>query len=97
VTEGAALGTDTVRASVGFTLSGNVENLVLTGAAAINGTGNTLANVLTGNTAANVLAGGLGNDTYVVGAGDTVTELVGQGPTPCSRPLHGPWAPTWRT
>jgi Ca2+-binding RTX toxin-like protein len=39
------------------------ENLVLTGSAAINGTGNTRANVLTGNAGANLLAGGHGNDT----------------------------------
>jgi Ca2+-binding RTX toxin-like protein len=79
VTEGAGLGTDTVRAGVSYTLAGNVENLVLTGTGAINGTGNLLANVLTGNAAANVLTGGLGDDTYVVGVGDTVVELASQG------------------
>jgi Ca2+-binding RTX toxin-like protein len=55
-------GTDLVRASVAFTLGNNVENLTLTGAAAINGTGNSLANVITGNNAANVLSGLVGND-----------------------------------
>ena len=35
--------------SVTYTLGANVENLVLTGAAAINGTGNALTNILTGN------------------------------------------------
>ncbi len=74
VTENASEGTDTVRASVTWTLGANVEHLVLTGSAAINGTGNTLANDLYGNGAANTLAGGSGNDRYYVGVGDTVTE-----------------------
>jgi Ca2+-binding RTX toxin-like protein len=64
---------------VTHTLAANVENLTLTGTAAINGTGNALDNVLTGNSAANVLTGGAGNDTYVVGTGDTVTENVNEG------------------
>jgi Ca2+-binding RTX toxin-like protein len=72
-------GTDLVQASVTYTLSANVENLELTGAAAIVGTGNTLANIITGNSAASTLAGGAGNDTYVVGTGDTVAELASQG------------------
>jgi Ca2+-binding RTX toxin-like protein len=80
-------GTDLVQASVSFALGANVENLTLTGAAAINGTGNTLANVITGNAAANVLAGGagtdslnggLGNDTYVLESGnDPVNDTGG--------------------
>jgi Ca2+-binding RTX toxin-like protein len=63
-------GTDTVRSSVSYTLGGFVERLVLTGSAAINGTGNALANSLTGNAAANMLNGGSGNDTLVGAAGD---------------------------
>ena len=72
VTEASNGGTDTVYASVMWTLGSNVENLVLTGSSAISGTGNTLANVLTGNSAANTLAGLAGNDTYIGGAGNDV-------------------------
>jgi Ca2+-binding RTX toxin-like protein len=79
VTEAAGAGTDTVQSSVTWTLGANVENLTLTGTTAINGTGNTLDNVLTGNSGANVLTGGAGNDTYVVGTGDTVTEQASAG------------------
>ena len=79
VTEQANDGTDTVQSRVSYTLGANVENLVLTGTDAIDGTGNSLSNSLTGNSAANVLTGGAGNDTYVVGAGDTVVEAANEG------------------
>ena len=87
-TSAVAAEIDTVRSSASFTLGVNVENLVLIGNAAINGTGNSLANVLTGNGAANTLnggtgadklIGGLGNDTYVTDGGDTLTEAVNGG------------------
>ncbi|BBF94060.1 hypothetical protein BLTE_27450 [Blastochloris tepida] len=74
VREAAGAGTDTVKASVSFTLGANVENLTLTGKAAIDGNGNGLDNVITGNAAANVIEGGAGNDTLAGGAGiDTVS------------------------
>lgn len=79
VTELTGEGRDAVRASVTWTLGANVEDLVLTGSAAINGTGNALDNVLYGNDGANVLAGGAGNDRYYVGAGDSVTEASSAG------------------
>lgn len=79
VIEALNAGIDTVRSAVTHTLASNVENLILTGTGAINGTGNALDNVLTGNSAANVLTGGAGNDTYVVGTGDTTVEATNGG------------------
>ncbi len=71
---------DNVESSVSYTLSANLENLTLTGTAAINGSGNSLDNVITGNSAANVLAGGAGNDVYVVdNVADTVIEAADEG------------------
>ena len=67
-------GTDTVKIGTTYTLGANVENLVLTGASAVNGTGNAFDNTLTGNGAANSLSGGDGNDILIGGAGaDTLT------------------------
>ncbi|MGH6614177.1 hypothetical protein [Sphingomonas sp.] len=64
-------GADTVESSIDFSLAtlGAVENLTLTGAAAINGTGNALNNNMRGNVAANTLYGGDGNDVLDGGAG----------------------------
>jgi Ca2+-binding RTX toxin-like protein len=79
VTELANEGTDTVQSSITYTLGANVENFTLTGTANLNGTGNALDNILTGNGGINVLTGWAGNDTYVVGAGDTVVESLNEG------------------
>jgi serralysin len=79
VNELAGQGTDTVVTALTHTLAAHVENLLLTGTAIINGTGNALNNVLTGNSAANVLTGGAGDDTYVVDAADTTIEALGGG------------------
>jgi Ca2+-binding RTX toxin-like protein len=63
-------GHDDVQSSVSYSLAGQfIEDLTLTGGAAINATGNTLDNALTGNGAANKLVGGLGNDTLTGGGG----------------------------
>ncbi|MFM2275239.1 MAG: hypothetical protein RL211_1111, partial [Pseudomonadota bacterium] len=74
-TEAAAAGTDTVQSAVTWTLATNLENLTLTGIAAVNGTGNTVDNVLLGNAGVNVLTGNAGNDTLNGGAG--ADSLVG--------------------
>lgn len=88
VIESADSGTDAVETTATFTLPDHVENLRLSGDAAINGTGNDLPNIIVGNDAANVLrggggydilAGGLGNDSYVDDGEDTLQELVDQG------------------
>lgn len=72
-------GTDLVRASLSHTMALHVENLTLTGSAAVNGTGNGLANQITGNAAANVLSGAGGNDTLSGGAGnDTLNGGAGE-------------------
>ena len=77
VTEKAGEGTDIVQSSVTTTLGANVENLTLTGAAAIDGTGNGLGNILRGNGAANILSGLDGNDTLYAGNGDEAHGGVG--------------------
>ena len=64
--------TDTLVATSSTVLPTGIENLRLDGTAAINGTGNTGANVITGNTGANVLKGGGGIDT-LTGLGDRDT------------------------
>ena len=79
VVEVANGGADTLLSDATYTLGANVENLTLTGVAAISGTGNALGNVLTGNSGANVLTGLAGDDSYYVGAGDTVVEAANGG------------------
>lgn len=55
-------------------LAAGIENLILLGAGAIGGTGNTLNNVVVGNSAGNAIAGGGGNDTLDgKGGADTLT------------------------
>jgi Ca2+-binding RTX toxin-like protein len=80
VNENLNAGTDTIFSSVGFTLGVNVENLILTGGADIDGAGNQLDNVITGNAGNNILNGGSGNDRYIFNQGggvDTIIDMQG--------------------
>lgn len=65
-------GIDTILSSISYSLKLNVENVTLTGTAALNGTGNTLNNILTGNDGANILNGGVGADTLIGGLGNDI-------------------------
>src|SRR5262245_59159806 len=87
VMEFAGEGSDTVWASIDYTLGNQVENLTLFNIGGINGTGNDLDNVIVGNDSTNFLNGGGGADTIAGGNGDDVidgganadTMLGGQG------------------
>lgn len=80
---------DTIQSSVSYTQPDGVENIILTGSANINATGNALDNVITGNKGKNVLDGGAGadtliggkgNDTYIIDTlGDHITEDLNAG------------------
>ncbi|MBA5802996.1 calcium-binding protein [Rhizobium changzhiense] len=82
VDESRGGGTDTVKASISFSLAdtahaiGTIENLTLTETANLSATGNNTANVLTGNDGNNFLNGGKGNDRLVGGLGND--KLIGK-------------------
>ena len=82
ITEASGAGTDEVDSFVSYTLASNVyvETLVALGTAAIDLTGNALANTIVGNSAANVLDGGTGADRLTGSGGvDTFVYRTGGG------------------
>jgi Ca2+-binding RTX toxin-like protein len=65
-------GIDTVvvnYASGSYSLAADLENIILGGTAALNGTGNALNNTITGNSGNNIIDGGKGADILTGGAG----------------------------
>ncbi|MBS0423308.1 MAG: hypothetical protein JSR71_02530 [Proteobacteria bacterium] len=72
VTENADEGADTVQSAISYTLGGNIENLTLLGTSKLNGTGNSLANILMGNSSSNTLEGQEDNDSLNGGGGNDI-------------------------
>jgi Ca2+-binding RTX toxin-like protein len=69
--EAAGEGYDVIRSWIAeYTLGANIESLQLQGTEDLNGTGNSLGNIMQGNLGANVIDGGLGVDTLTGGGGD---------------------------
>ncbi len=78
ILELAGGGRDKVMASVAVNMAAEVEDLLLTGTAALAANGNALANAMTGNVGANRLNGGGGDDTLAGAAGsDTLDGGLG--------------------
>jgi len=72
-------GIDTVESTITYALPMFIEKLTLKGTAAIDGTGNDLANRLAGNDANNVLSGGAGDDViYGNGGADILIGGAGR-------------------
>ncbi len=69
IVEAADEGIDEVRSTLGHVLGATFERLTLLGTAAIDGTGNDLANAITGNSAANRLHGAAGDGSLVGNGG----------------------------
>ena len=77
--ENANEGIDTVYADIDYTLSGNLEQLIMReGSAALNGAGDSGNNVMIGNSAINTIYGNGGADTlYGFGGGDSLVGGAG--------------------
>jgi Ca2+-binding RTX toxin-like protein len=81
VEELAGQGTDTVRSSIDYTLTANVENLTLTGFSDLNGNGNEMNNIISGNSGNNTINAGDGAD--IVNAGSATTSSAAATATTC--------------
>ncbi len=82
VVEQAGGGSDTVRSALGVIILANhpnVENAALLGSEPSSIIGTSGNNILDGSmsNASNTLVGGFGNDTYIVGPGDTIMDAAG--------------------
>jgi Ca2+-binding RTX toxin-like protein len=75
IMELAGEGYDLVQSSISFVLGDTLEDLTLTGAADLAGTGNASINTLRGNAGSNRLDGGLGSDYFSGGAGSDTFVL----------------------
>jgi Ca2+-binding RTX toxin-like protein/methionine-rich copper-binding protein CopC len=78
VTELASEGVDTVQSTISYILGANLENLILAGVSAINGTGNATGNNIVGNSGNNTISGGEGSDTIYGGEGSDMAIFTGQ-------------------
>jgi Ca2+-binding RTX toxin-like protein len=74
IVEKAKEGTDTVIASLDWTLTSGVEKLVLVGAGAMKGTGTSANDIIVGNDGVSTLYGLAGKDTLYGGAGNDRLE-----------------------
>jgi Ca2+-binding RTX toxin-like protein len=83
VTDTSTTASNTILSSVTYTLPTDVNTLILTGTAALAGTGNTTADSITGNsgtdtltagTGVGTLIGGAGNDTFVINSASDVIQ-----------------------
>jgi Ca2+-binding RTX toxin-like protein len=83
VTDASTTNSNTIESSVTYTLPTNVNTLILTGAGAIAGTGNAVADSIIASTGTDTLAagsgvatlvGGSGNDTFVVNSASDVIQ-----------------------
>ena len=67
-------GVDLIESSITYTLPQDIENLLLTGTTAINGTGTRFDNSIIGNAGDNQIFGGQGNDTLDGGEGNDTLD-----------------------
>lgn len=78
ISEAGFTGIDTVTTALSFSLAADFENLTLTGAGNVSGTGNAANNTIRGNNGGNGLVGLDGNDRLIgLGGDDTITGGTG--------------------